>query len=120
MALSDNDEEYNTFRLNDDDSPVKGHSRQGSASEGHLYAGRHSTAGLLHIALPHHFGQPHMQNRWPCTKLSELQTSSKLVLKSWEFALYDDCDMISDSRPCWPTNSTLGAQNERPVNSPRE
>lgn len=47
MPLSDEDEDddYARFSVDGTDTPTKGHSRQGSAEDGHLYAGHHSTAG---------------------------------------------------------------------------
>ena len=58
MPLSDedDDDDYAHFTADSED-PAKGHSRQGSAEDGHLYAGHHSTAGfslpLLQILLLH-------------------------------------------------------------------
>lgn len=52
MPLSDEDEDDDYARFSvDDEAPVKGHSRQGSAEDGHLYAGRHSTAGISPLRL---------------------------------------------------------------------
>jgi len=48
MALSHSDNDDERFQL-DEDSPTRGHSRQGPAGEGHLYAGHHSTAGMHHF-----------------------------------------------------------------------
>lgn len=48
MPLSDEDEDDMGHYALDNDSPTsRGHSRNDSAEEGHLYAGHHSTAGVF-------------------------------------------------------------------------